>query len=462
MNYKFSILPIIFSAVISQLLISCSDSEIHSSDIPEITQSIFIVPENFIGEPYIRYASSDEFYVNVNEKIRICGIYSIDGEFVPSDQSILYYNTHKWTIDSNEASTSSLYYKFDKAGVHKISFESIDHLGDTLLSRATVYVNTPTTISLQSPSNRYNQVNGDNPNGLELSWSVSGIDPWESSVCIIYATYYRDEIWDSPLGETECSQSVDLMGRLKKDINENGDSINHALDNSTIYWGVRAITKNSRGNIEQAYSEVFSFSTKLDNKDKAIIEVPVACMYSQYPEKSMLNGVFISKAGDTLSSFSKVKANSIITKTLPPQSNVKIVVCDSIRTEYGCSSMTVDLAPGTKTTTDTLFLQDNIKPNMIPASTEFDATSSLKFFILDNGSGVNASRITAIMNNDTLKTVFDDYTLTIPNKCKKECNLFIKAEDYANNKAPEVYWKLSTEKSVTTIKGPFSTTEGNK
>ena len=197
-------------------------------------------------------------------------------------------------------------------------------------------------------------------------------------------------------------------------------------------------------------------------KGKAIIEVPIACMFSQYPEKSLLNGVFISQAGDTLSRFSKVKANSIITKTLPPQSNVKIVVCDSIRTEYGCSSMTVDLAPGTKTTTDTLFLQDNIKPNMVPASTEFDAASSLKFFILDNGSGVNASRITAIMNSDTLKTVFDDYTLTIPNKCKKECNLFIKAEDYANNKAPEVYWKLSTEKSVTTIKGPFSTTEGNK
>ncbi len=462
MNYKPFLLPIIFSAAISQLLVSCSDSEIQSSDVPEITQSIFIVPETFIGDPYNSYASSDEFYVNVNEKIRICGIYSLDGKYIPSDQSIIYYNTHKWTIDNNEASTSSLYYKFDKPGIHKISFESVDHLGDTLLSHATVYVNTPTTVSLQSPPNRYNLVNGDNPDGLELSWKVFGIDPWEASVCVIYASYYRDKIWDSPLGEAECSQSVDLMGRLKKDINENGDSVNHAIDNSTIYWGVRALTKNSRGNIEQAYSEVFSFSTKLDNEGKAIIEVPVVCMYSQYPEKSLLNGVIISKAGDTLSSFSKVKANSIITKALPPQSNVKIVVCDSIRTEYGCSSMTVDLAPGTRTLTDTLFLQDNIKPNMIPASTEFDATLPLKFFILDNGSGVNASRITAIMNNDTLKTVFDDYTLTVPNKCKKECNLVIKAEDYAQNKIPEVYWKISTVKSVTTVTGPFSGTEADK
>jgi hypothetical protein len=462
MNYKFHSFPIIFSAIIAHLLISCSDSEIHSSDVPEITQSIFVVPESYIGDPYNRYAPSDEFYVDINEKIRFCGIYSVNGEFVPSDQSIMYYNTHKWTVDNHEAGTSSLYYKFDKAGVHKVSFETIDHLGDTLLSRATVYVNTPTTISLQSPPNRYNLVNGDNPNGLELSWKVFGIDPWESSICVIYASYYRDEIWDSPLGETECSQSVDLMGRLKKDINENGDPINHVIDNSTIYWGVRVLTKNSRGNIEQAYSDVFSFSTKLDNKGKAIIEVPVACMYSQYPEKSKLKGAFISKAGDTLSRFSDISVNSTIKKTLPPQSNVKIVVCDSIRTEYGCSSMTIDLAPGTKTLTDTLFLQDKVKPNMTPASTETSSSSPIKFFILDNGSGVNASRITTIMNNDTLKTVFDDYTLSIPNKCKKECKLVIKAEDYAQNKAPEVYWKISTVKSVTTVTGPFSETEYDK
>jgi hypothetical protein len=66
------------------------------------------------------------------------------------------------------------------------------------------------------------------------------------------------------------------------------------------------------------------------------------------------------------------------------------------------------------------------------------------------------------MNNDTLKTVFDDYTLTVPNKCKKECNLVIKAEDYAQNKIPEVYWKISTVKSVTTVTGPFSGTEADK
>lgn len=462
MHFDFRPLSIISAIAIAQLFISCSDSEIQSSDVPEITQSIFIVPETFIGEPYIRYASSDEFYVNINEKIRICGIYSLNGEFIPSDQSIAYYNTHKWTIDTNEASTSSLYYKFDKAGVHKISFETIDHLGDTLLSRATVYVNTPTTISLQSPPNRYNLVNGDNPDGLELSWNISGIDPWESSVCVIYASYYLEKIWESPLGETECTQSVDLMGKLNKEINENGDSINHAIDNSTIYWGVRALTKNSRGNIEQAYSEVFNFSTKLENKGKTIIEVPLACMFSQYPEKSQLYGAFISSSGDTISTFAKVEANTTIQETLPPQSNVKIVVCDKFRTEYGCDSMTVDLAPNTKKLTDTLFLYDKVKPNMAPTATDIPSTSPLKFFVLDNGSGINASKITVLMNDDTLKTNFDENTLSFTNTCRKECKLVIKAEDYARNKAPDVYWKILTGKSVTSIKGPFPGTEGNK
>jgi hypothetical protein len=78
MNYKFHFLPIIFSAVIVHLFVSCSDSEIQSSDVPEITQSIFVVPENYIGDPYNRYAPSDEFYVDINEKIRFCGIYSVN------------------------------------------------------------------------------------------------------------------------------------------------------------------------------------------------------------------------------------------------------------------------------------------------------------------------------------------------------------------------------------------------
>jgi len=45
MNYKFLPSSIAFATAITFSLISCSDSEIQSSDIPELTQSIFIVPD---------------------------------------------------------------------------------------------------------------------------------------------------------------------------------------------------------------------------------------------------------------------------------------------------------------------------------------------------------------------------------------------------------------------------------
>ena len=35
------------SLALSFVLISCSDSEINSSDIPEISQAIFVVPETY-------------------------------------------------------------------------------------------------------------------------------------------------------------------------------------------------------------------------------------------------------------------------------------------------------------------------------------------------------------------------------------------------------------------------------
>ena len=121
--------------------------------------------------------------------------------------------------------------------------------------------------------------------------------------------------------------------------------------------------------------------------------------------------------------------------------------------------MVVDLPPSTKTITDTLFLEDTVKPNMVPAATEIATDDKLVFYILDNGSGVNTSKIFVTINDDTLHTTFDDYTLSFENPCKSECDLSIYAEDYARNKAPDVYWKITVDKKETYITGPFAKTE---
>ena len=463
MNYKFLPLSITFSTAIAFTLISCSDSEIHSSDTPELTQSIFVVPESYYGEPYknSRYSPSDKFYVNINEKIRICGVYAINGEYISTEQAIPYYSFHKWNIDNEEAGASSVYASFDKAGIHNITFETIDLLGDTIQTNAKIYVNTPTSITLQSPANNYNQVDGDNKNGLELTWNISGIDPWETSYCTLFASYNKSNIWTSSLGNMDCMGSVNLLGNLNADVTEKGDTINHSIEPSTIYWGVRAAIKNEKGYFEQAYSEVFSFSTKLKNDGSSIIEIPVVSLYNLFSEKSKLTGAILSAAGDTLSKISENKSTTNIIKTLSPQSNIKIVICDAIRTEYGCDSITTNLAPHTKTITDTLFLRDNVKPNMTPVKTNLPTTEPIKFIILDNGSGVNVSKILTTINADTVLSKYENNIVSITNTCQNECKLVINAEDYARNKVPDVYWKIKVNGSETKIFGPFAKLEEN-
>ena len=457
MFFKIIPLPIAISTVLSFFAVSCSDSEISSSDVPTLSQSIYIVPESYSGEPYIRSTPSDIFFVNVNDKLRICGIYSINGEHLSTDKATPYYTTHKWTIDNEETNSSSVYYSFTQSGIHNITFETVDNLGDTLQSNATVYVNTPAKVTLQSPADNYNQVDGNNENGLELSWNISGVDSWESVSCILYANYNADWVWNSPLGQMDCYNSVNLTGRLDSYIDLIKDSTKRETENITIYWGVQATTENSRGNQEQAFSQVFSFSTKLHNNGNALVRIPVSCQFNQYPEKSHLTGTIISAAGDTLSIIPTIK--SYIEESIQPQSNVKVVVCEDKLTEYGCDSLIVDLAPSTKTTTDTLFLKDKVKPNTIPVETTFSAKTPLKFYILDNGSGVNISKIQAIMDNDTLQTYFEDNVLFIENLCKKECNLAISAEDYARNKMPSVIWKIKTDNENSFISGPYARTE---
>lgn len=453
---KFKFLQLL-AASTAAIFLSCSDSEIQSSDVPEITQSIFIVPENYYGEPYAsHYLPSDKFYVNVNAKIKICGIYAINGEYVTTDKATPYYISHKWTIDNDESTSSAVYYSFDKAGIHEVTFETLDHLGDTLSTHATIYVNTPAKVALQSPANNYNQVDGANKNGTELSWNVTGIDPWETAYCTVYASYDYESVWESTLGNLDCSESANLIGELDAIITEKGDTIDHRTEPSTIYWGVQATTKNERGHEEHAYSEVFNFSTKLKNNGEAILELPIVCQFSPFSEKSKLSGVIVSSSGDTLSSFISYTGSILIKKALQPESNIKVIVCDEGRTEFGCDSLVIDLTPNTKNIKDTLFLQDKIKPNTVPVKTDLSSSDSIQFFILDNGSGVNASKIQVILNADTLKSTFNNNIVTFANKCGKDCNLSISTEDYARNKTPDVYWKIKVNGSATQISGPFT------
>jgi len=452
MIQKF-VLPLL---IIFSWFVSCSDSNISDSDIVHLTQKIYVVPEGFTGEPYNKTYSSEKFFIDIKERVRICVVYSINGNPLSTNESIKFYNTHKWYIEDNEINSHSVYYSFNKAGIYKIKFETIDHLGDTLISHADIYVGTPASISLQSPVDKYNLIDGENKNGIELSWNIYGIDSWENPTCFLYAHYDPDMVWGSSLGEMDCNIPVQLYGRLDYDIDSNNQVVDHKIDNATIYWGVQAYIKNEQGNIEKIRSKIFSFSTKIDNPDSAVVEIPVLCKYSQYPNSSHLKGMFISSTGDTLSIVHDSSGQTVIRQTLEAQSNIKFTICDTILKEYGCNSMTLNLAPRSKTITDTLFLLDKTKPSILPLKTKISTKSDLDFMMFDNGAGLNVSKIRALMDEDSLRPSIKGSTVSVPNTCKSACELTISGEDYASNKTPDIYWNIIVDKDTTLIKGPFT------
>ena len=98
---------------------------------------------------------------------------------------------------------------------------------------------------------------------------------------------------------------------------------------------------------------------------------------------------------------------------------------------------------------------------MTPVKTNLPTTEPIKFIILDNGSGVNVSKILTTINADTVLSKYENNIVSITNTCHNECKLVINAEDYARNKVPDVYWKIKVNGSETKIFGPFAKLEEN-
>ena len=98
---------------------------------------------------------------------------------------------------------------------------------------------------------------------------------------------------------------------------------------------------------------------------------------------------------------------------------------------------------------------------MTPVNTDLPTTAPIKFIILDNGSGVNVSKILATIDADTVLSLYENNSVSITNTCQNECNLVLNAEDYARNKTPAIYWRIKVNGSETKIFGPYTKPEDN-
>lgn len=439
------------------LLCSCGeDSLIESDDVHQLSQYVYVVPEKFTGSITNYYAPIEDLYVNQWQTVRFCSGYSIGKEISTSDSMGQYFESIQWNIGSDEFTLSKFRYTFEKAGAFQGSLKTTDLFGDTLHTVFNIYVNAPDAITLDFPYDGYNQADPQNENGLSLKWSITGIDPWEEAYCKIYLSYSADSVWDEPLGSVPCDNDIQILGPLTYDSLETNGKINLRDSSVTLYWAVKMTVENPDGKTRIYPSDIFHFSTKILDKDSSILKIPLYLI--NYLDTAKLNTVItlLNVDGDTLKVLHGTQKDSVLSTKVKAQTDLKVIVEEKNRLEYQGTSLSIDIAPNTVTWLDTLYLRDNMAPQLSPVSRQFAYDDAIQFYVQDNGSGLNLSKLQVIVGIDTLLYTFSNNSiLSFYPHCGFLCNIEIIGEDYAHNPLPPFYWTLRNNVGYVAITGPY-------
>ena len=446
----------IVSLVFLFALTACGDEHLIDKNAPTLKQYVFAGPDGISGDIANYYDPATDVYVEQGQTIKFFAGYSV-GSYIFTDETLQqYYNGLLWNIEESTYNLSSFRHTFLTPGEFEGSLETTDTFGDTLRTTFKVHVNTPNSIALEAPKNGYNQASPEDDQELTLAWNVSGIDPWETAKCVIFMSYDPDSVWQSPLGSADCNEPVLLKGSLIQTY----DSIAHQeislYDSSfTLYWGAKLFVKSESGRQYSDSSEIFHFSTQILEKTSTL-KIPF--VFDNFKDFGILSTdvYLIASNGDTLKKFENFfSANTIVTK-IEPQDGLKIVMRETYRKEYASESLVVDIPPYTVLTTDTIVLKDNTPPQIAAASSQFFISDPVIFYIYDDGSGIDASKLNVILDFDTLNFTYNPPELKFHKNCIGICRLKIEGEDYSHNKLPNIYWNIETMPGYQVVEGPYS------
>lgn len=437
-------------------LLACGDDYLIDKDSPKLKQYVYSAPDGFNGDVAAYYDPVTDLYVEQGQTIKFFAGYSAGAHIYTDETLQAYYNGLLWKIGESSYNLNSFRYTFLTPGEFDGSLETTDFYGDTLHTDFKIYVNTPNSITLESPKNGYNQASPDDDQELTLEWSVSGIDPWEKARCQIYMSYDPDSVWLSPLGSADCNAPATLKGSLIQTYDSIAQQSISAFDSSfTLYWGAKLFVKNESGREYRDSTEIFHFSTRILDSTSTL-KIPL--VYNRYRNHTLLQTkvYLIASNGDTLQTLTnELPSNTLVTK-VEPQKGLKIFLEESYLKEYASESLTVDIPAYTVLTTDTVVFKDQIPPQIAPVSTQVLYSDSLTFYIYDDGSGINASMLQVIMDFDTLKFNYQSPTLKFYRSCISTCKLSIIGEDNSRNSLPNVYWVIENVPGYRFITGPFS------
>lgn len=439
------------------------DYLVSEDDVAYFEQYIFVLPDRFAGIPYVYSKPVNTLYIDTNETVKFWAVYKVNGAFLPSDSADKHYISHSWTIDGEEYNISPLRFSFKTPGYRLGILQTVDMFMDTLRDTIHIFVNTPISISPVAPVNGYNQVDVGYDGEVELHWNISGLDPWETSSCNLFASLYKDSVWDHSLGYVDCQEYAKIFGPFLK------DSLMDILEedperdtSATIYWAIKATFRAEGGFVETDSTEILSFSTLYLREDSSVIVIPIK--HEDYRKTDVFTRVVITnRQGDTLFIKDMTYSPSIVSAKVTPQTGLHIYVQELSKEEFQPESLTVDASRGAKTIVDTIKLQDRIQPQVAPHIFIRDGAiktaikeDSLYFYTIDNGTGINLNKIVVTADSNIISHAFDDTFIKFKVPCKKTCKIRLYVEDYAHNSNPKVYWSYTPDATKPTLEGPFS------
>lgn len=449
---RINIIALVIFLYATIMLAGCGkDSLFDASEVSSLEQSIFIVPANYTGLPFIGRSPAKTVYLDTNETIKIWAVYSLDGQYLTQREASSYIQGNFWEVEGESINLTAFRASFDTPGHRQVLLRSIDFLNDTIVDTLEVYVNTPIAVELVSPENKYNQVDPLAEEGVFLSWKISGTDPWENATCSVYASNNKDSVWNTLVEQNDCSQKAQIEGSLVKNI-EKDTSL-------TFYWAVKAANFVDNNFIEIANSPIYQFSTKFLYSDSAVVVIPI--LYSGLKEKDSVNTQIIltNSAGDTIKSIQQTKRDTTIRLKVKAQTGLQVLLKELNRTDYRQAKFKIDVPEASLFLADSVIFYDSIPPQVAPLKGEFPATEEIKFFALDNGSGIDANRVSYVIESDTLQAKYSNSIISFKNPCTSSCMIRVSVFDNAKNQSPEIYWKIDIDGETTYIHGPFARRE---
>jgi len=441
-------------AVCTLVLISCGD-HLADEDAPILQQYVFANSSMYSEDISNYYEPIGDLYVEQGQSLRFYAGYSI-GKKIYTDETLQqYYGGLLWKIGDDYYNLNSFRYTFNTPGEIEGSLETTDNFDDTLRNTFRIHVNTPSAIEILFPYNGFNQAEPTDDQELPLRWNVSGIDSWETAQCQIYMSYDADLVWDEPLGQTDCFSEVVLSGSLIQNYDSVLQQVLSPYDSSfTLYWGIKLVVKSESGRQYRDSTEIFHFSTKIQN-ETSTLKIPF--VYDRYRDNAILSTKvsLISAKGDTLQTLTNEEKSGTLSVKVKPQMGLTVVLQETHRYEYISETRTVDIPKNTVLTLDTVILKDRTPPQVLSISTTYDITDSVVFLVYDDGSGITPSKLHVIGDLDTLESNYQVPYLYFRSTCRDSCKLQIVGEDYSHNRIPQSYWTIENRKSHYQVSGPF-------